>query len=295
MSSEVTSDNVGNGNVGATGGTTGGTAPWYGTNIDAVDLGHLQNRGWDKLDASAAAIAAAKAHREAEKLIGARVNGYTGKYEDLLVFPKDAADTEGWNRFNARAGVPTDAKEYDFSNVKFSDGTELDAKFTDPLRAALQKAHVSKADAAEVVKAIVSTVEADEKSSAETQQLDLEQEREKLRINWGSNVEPNLIVARNTAQTLGIAPEAVDALEKQIGYAAVMEMFRSIGQRIGEDSFVKSTTPGVNTPMTLEQAQAEMDTLMNDATFYTKLQAGDASAKKQFDNLTRMISAGRSR
>jgi hypothetical protein len=34
-------------------------------------LGYLQNRGWDKVDAKTAAINAGKAHREAEKLIGA--------------------------------------------------------------------------------------------------------------------------------------------------------------------------------------------------------------------------------
>lgn len=286
MADENASGAAGNGATGGTPGATGGTAPWYGTNIDATDLSHLQNRGWDKLDAPAAAIAAAKAHREAEKLIG-------GRPEDLLKMPKDASDTEGWTRFNARVGVPADPKEYDFSAVKFSDGTELDAKVTDAIRGALQKAHVSKADAPEVVKALVSVVEGDEKAEAEAQKEALRLEHEKLRINWGSNVEPNLVVARNAANTLKIDPAAVAALEKQIGYAAVMEMFREIGTRIGEDSFVKSTTPGVNTPMTLEQAETELASLNNDTAFYAKLQAGDANARKQFDNLTRLVSAGR--
>ena len=111
-------------------GATGGNPPWYGTNADPVLVGHLQNRGWDKLEPTSAALAAAKAHSEAEKLIG-------GRAEDRVVWPKDAADAEGWNRVNGRLGVPSDTKEYDFSSVKFADGSPVDDEFANVLRAEL--------------------------------------------------------------------------------------------------------------------------------------------------------------
>lgn len=263
-------------------------APWYGTTADPAFVGHLQNRGWDKLEPSAAAVAAATAHREAEKLIG-------GRAEDRVVWPKDATDAEGWNRVHGKLGVPTDTKEYDFSNVKFADGSAIDDEFANTLRTELQKAHVSKTDAPAFVKALVAIVEKQEGADTLDTQTNLTQEREKLRINWGANVDNFLTVARNTALALNVKPEAVDALEKSVGYAAVMEMFLSVGQKIGEDQFVLSNNGngGQPRPMTYEQAQFELEALMKDATFYTKLQSGDNAAKKQFDNLTRLVSAGR--
>lgn len=288
MTEVVASGGTGNGQTGGT--PPAGGTPWYGANNEPDFVGHLQNRGWDKLEPAQAAIAAAKAHREAEKLIG-------GRAEDRVVWPKDATDAEGWNRVHSRLGVPTDLKEYDFSAVKFSDGTEIDDEFATALRTELQKAHVSKADAPSFVKALVSIVEKQESAATQEAEANLTQEREKLRINWGANVDNFLTVARNTAQTLGVTPEQVDALEKGIGYAAVMEMFRNIGQKIGEDQFVISNNGGGGKPqpMTYEQAEFRLNELTNDATFYAKLSAGDVAAKKEFDNLTRLVAAGRSK
>ena len=246
-----------------------GATPWYGASADPAFVGHLQNRGWDKLEPSAAAIAAATAHREAEKLIG-------GRAEDRLVMPKDAGDAEGWDRFNARIGVPKDVKEYDFSGVKFADGDPVGEEFATTMREVLQKAHVSKADAPEVVKAVVQYLEKSEAADAASQAEQLAAQRDVLRINWGANVDNFLTVARNTANTLGVTPEQVDALEKSIGYAAVMEMFRNIGSKIGEDAFITSNNGGGKpVPMTYEQAEHELGQLINDKTFYDKLQAGD--------------------
>ncbi len=278
--------------VAATGGTgtTGGTAPWYGTNADPALVGHLQNRGWDKLEPTSAALAAAKAHSEAEKLIG-------GRAEDRVVWPKDAADAEGWNRVNGRLGVPSDLKEYDFSSVKFSDGSAVDDEFANTLRAELKKAHVSKADAPAFTKALVSLVEKQEGASQAEYQAKLETEKEALRISWGANTQNFLTVARNTAATLGVTPEEVDGLEKLVGYNRTMQMFLKIGQLTGEDTFVNSNggNGGQPRPMTYEQAEFELNALMTDAGFYGKLQSGDTAAKKQFDNLTRLVSAGRGR
>lgn len=272
----------------APGNTTAAPA-WYSA-ASPDQIGHLQNRGWDKLDPAAAALAAAQAHREAEKLIGGRV-------EDRLVMPKDAGDTEGWDRFNARVGVPKDLKEYDFSGVKFADGSPIDDNFANAIRAELQKAHVSKADAPSFVKALVSLVEGDEAKETQEYQAKLDAERESLRISWGPNTTNFLTVARNTAATLGVTPEEVDALEKQVGYSRVMQMFLKIGQMTGEDQFVTNNNGGGGKPqpMTYEQAEFELNQLMSDATFYAKLQSGDTASKKQFDNLTRLVSAGRSR
>src|SRR5258708_6406048 len=95
--------------------------PWH-DGLAAEDVGYFQNRGWDKVDAKTAAINAAKAHREAEKLIGAPA-------DKIIRLPNDPNDAEAWRQVRLRLGAPKDAKEYDFSTVKFADGTDLDEPF----------------------------------------------------------------------------------------------------------------------------------------------------------------------
>jgi hypothetical protein len=50
-------------------GSTGTTDAWH-TGLDSELIGHATNRGWDKLDGKAAAQAALKAHRDAERHLG---------------------------------------------------------------------------------------------------------------------------------------------------------------------------------------------------------------------------------
>src|SRR5690348_6393637 len=50
-----------------------GTKVWF-DGADAETVGHIQNRGLDKLPANEAALAAIKAHREAEKHLGVRAD-----------------------------------------------------------------------------------------------------------------------------------------------------------------------------------------------------------------------------
>jgi hypothetical protein len=94
-----------------------GDKPWY-DGAGAEDVGYFQNRGWDKVDAKTAAINAAKAHREAEKLIGAPA-------AELVRLPKDPNDAAGWAAVRSRLGVPADEKGYNFADVKHADGSAL--------------------------------------------------------------------------------------------------------------------------------------------------------------------------
>src|SRR5881394_756652 len=65
---------------------------------------------------------------DAEKLVGVPA-------DQVLRVPKDAADEKGWNAVWSRLGKPTDAKGYDFSDIKFADGTAPDATFVETMRA----------------------------------------------------------------------------------------------------------------------------------------------------------------
>jgi hypothetical protein len=244
--------------------------------------GYLQNRGWDKTDARAAALGAIKAHREAERLIGAPA-------DKMVRLPKDAADEPAWNELRTKLGVPADPKEYDFSSVKFTDGSALDAEFTSKMSAALREANVSKDRAPVVAKAMIEFMEKADGAMEADKAAAVAQEKDALRANWGNNFNANLIVAQNAAKTLGLDPEAIAALEGGIGYAKVMEMMRNIGARMGEDAFVSTRAPGGTGPMSADQASATMAERKADKVWVGKLMAGDSATRREFDTLSRMM------
>lgn len=265
------------------------TPPWFDAIIpkdatgvpDKGTMEYFTARGYDKVDAPTAAKMAMEAHRAAEKLIGAPAN-------DIIKVPKDVTDVEAWTRFNERLGVPKEAKEYDFSSLKPTTG-DLDAKLVESLGPALQKAHVSKADAPVVLKAVLDHVNGMKTVDTAAAETALANERESLKISWGANGPQNTTIARNTAKALGIDQAAVDLLEKQVGYSKVMNMFLQIGLKTGEDKLVLNQLPGDPGYADEAAAQATLDAKMRDTDWAAKFQAGDAQATKEFNNLTTLI------
>lgn len=278
------------GDTGAAAAAAAGAKPWYdGLVPNGADgkpnseiIGHIQNRyPSDKFDAGKTAIAAIQAHREAEKLIGAPAN-------ELVRWPKDATDQAGWSAVGAKLGVPAEAKDYDFSSVKFADGSALDDDFISALAPALKDARVAKDVAPAVVKAVVNFMEKAETADTAANEAALNVERDALKINWGSNLTPNLLIAKNAAAALGVTPDQVAALEKVVGYAKVMEMFRNIGARIGEDKFVANPAPGGSGVMSQDQATATLSERMADSAWAKKLNDGDPTTLREFHNLTQI-------
>lgn len=258
------------------------TPPAWHTGLDAETLGHIQNRGWDKLEAPAATTAAVKAFREAEKMIGAPPS-------EMVRLPKDASDTAGWNAVHQRLGRPLEAKGYDFSSIKHVDGKELDTAFVDAFRASAFEAGLSSAAANRTLAAVVKQMDSTATAKGVEREAALAVERDNLRKSWGSNYEANLFVAKRAAEALGYSPEVIEALEniKGVGYAKVMEMFRDIGAKIGEDKIVR--VDGQNTPMTREAAMARKADLMKDKAWTDRYMAGGAPEMREMQALIKLI------
>lgn len=251
--------------------------------------GYMTSRGWDKTDARTAALGAIKAAREAQKFVGAPP-------DKIIRLPKDEADEAGWNDLRSKLGVPADPKEYDFSGVKRADGSELDADLATALRTSLREANVAKDRAPAIAKAVADQLDKAHKTSADEYAAAVAQAKDALKANWGNNYNANMIVAQNAAKALGIDPEknpadrtALNALEAAFGYDRVMELFRNVGSRIGEDKFVVSTAPGAAGVMSSDQARASLAERKADKAWVDKLMKGDTATKREFDNLTRMI------
>lgn len=261
--------------------TTTTEAPWF-QGADPETVGYFQNRGLDKKTAAEAAIAAAKAHREAEKFVGAPA-------DQLLRVPKDAADAAGWDAVWSKLGVPKDAKAYDFSSVKRADGQAADPAFQEKMREWALSNKLTPNAALSLAQEFVKFQDGTAAGQSAELTAKLALEKDTLAKNWGTNFEANKFVASQAAKALGIDPETVVALEKTVGYAKVMEMFRTIGTKIGEDKFVLGGQQAGNGIMSRDQAMARKSELKNDKAFVSRFLAGDREAVAQMGALDRLI------
>lgn len=260
---------------------TSGAKPWYDGH-DAELIGHYQNKGWDKLTPAEAAREAARAHREAERFVGVPA-------DQVVRLPKDASDTEGLNALQLRLGRPQAKDGYDLSGVKFSDGSDLDNGFADTFKDLAFRAGLSNDRAVEVAQGFAKFLEGQDAAETAERTARLETDRAELKKNWGSNYDAMMLVAKNAAAKLGVTPEGINALEGQIGYKAVMEMFANVGSKIGEDKFVNSINPNAPGVMTREQAVARKAELMNDTAWTKRYLDGDTSANRELQALLTII------
>ena len=259
--------------------TTGTEKPWFDT-FDAETKGYLQNKGLDKKTALEAVVEISKFHREAEKFVGAPAN-------ELLRLPKDPNAPE-WKGVYERLGKPKEATEYDFASVKRAGDKPLDQALTDTLRQAAFDSNMSKEAATRLAANVVKHLDGVESATAADKAAALATEKKSLNDNWGVNAAANMVVAKAAAAALGVSPEAVAALESVVGYSKIMEMFRTIGTKIGEDRFVQSSG-GQGNVMTRDQAVAEKNALKADKNWVTRYINGGVEEKKKMDALDRII------
>jgi hypothetical protein len=259
--------------------------PWYDgvAGVDQEIVGHWQNRGWDKKSAAEVALEATKAWKGAERLVGVPA-------DQVLRVPKEVSDEAGWKAVWSRLGKPAEAKEYDFSAIKFSDGTPLDDAFAESARQWAFKFNLPKDAATGITQEFAKFLDTAETSEKTEREAKLVEQKASLKKNWGANEAANMFVAQRAATALGVAPETVAALESVVGYDKIMEMFRSIGEKIGEDKFVRSDAPGgKGGPMTVEQATAKRADLMSDPVWVKAYQAGDKTKLREMMALQSII------
>lgn len=271
------------------GGGNNGT-PWFKADafkglVDDHTIGYWQNRYPDKLnDPAQLALATSKAHREAEAKLG------IPSHEVLRVPSKP--DDAGWANVWERLGVPKDAKDYTF---KGADGKDLEGATADTLREIATKGKLTKEAAQAVAEGVLKLQSKDAETAKTIADGKIAEERTKLQTNWGNNFAANKFIAGQAvaklAEKIG-APElaqAMEALEKQIGYGPVMEMFRVIGVSMGESKFVNSDGKPDGGIMSVEQAKSKREELKRDQGFVKRWNSGDVSARSEMAALDRII------
>src|SRR5665213_2561006 len=259
--------------------TDAGSTSW----VPATDpdfAGYAQSKGWDKLSAPEAAAAAVKSYREAEKKYGAPA-------EELVRFPKDPVAPE-WNGVFERLGKPKDAKEYDFASVKRADGTALNDGLADKLRASAFKLNLTKDAATGIASTVAAFLDGTDATALAEKTAGVATSKAALIKNWGSNFPANQVIAQGAVRALGLEPDTVSKLEGVVGYEKIMEMFRVIGTKIGEDRFIHSGGSH-QAVMTRDEAQARITSLKADTDWTTKYLAGGVDQRKEMDALVRIV------
>lgn len=266
----------------ATNTTTAVAADAWMNSLDDETKGYLQNKGLAQKPVSDVITSISKFHREAEKLIGAPAT-------DLIRLPKDPAAPE-WSQVYKRLGALNSPEEYKLDGVKHAGDKPISEGLANTLRKAAHGAHLSNDAANAIARDVVAHLDSQEANRAADEATKTATERTALKSNWGANEAANMITARAAANALGVAPEAVTALEKVVGYAKVMEMFRQIGSKIGEDRFVQSRGGTQGTAMSKEQATDEITNLKNDQVWVKKYLAGGMEEKRKLEALQRIVS-----
>jgi hypothetical protein len=267
------------GGAGGAAGAGAGATAWH-TGVDPAVLGFWQNKGLPLDNPKDFGVKFTELYQGAEKFIGAPP-------DQIVKMPKADAKPEEITAFRQRIGMPADPKDYDFGEVK-------DAALTDALRPIFHANGVTKDAAAAVARDLVKHLDSMKTAQASIDAGKLAEQRMTLERNWGgkdsATYQFNHLQAMEGARRLGISPEAVKALESQIGYASVMDAMRKIGGARSEDIFVQQPAGGLPGAVTTrEGAIARKDELMRNPGWAKRFTAGDAEAKREYDNLNRMI------
>ena len=231
-----------------------------------------------------------KFYREVERHVGAPP-------EELIRVPKSNAAPADISAYWQRIGVPAEAKDYDLSTVKFTDGKELDPAFAEVVRNALHAGRVPKDRAAEVAMPLVKHAEANDAAELAERTRITKEQQDLLDKNWGVNKAYNLAVAERALVELGKvsglteeqARQGWDALSKVggIGASYAMEMLRNFAARTGEAAFVPAQPgqAGNNQGMSQAQALAQIESLKKDRGFYKQLMEKNVEATNRWSDL----------
>lgn len=270
------------GSVNTTGNVS--TTSWFDS-FEPEVKGHIQNRGWDKLDPAAAAQAAVKSYREAEAKLGI-------PQDRVLKFPKDVDDVESWKALYTRLGVPDDKADYKLGELKFGAGETLNESFVNLMQDTASSAKLTPQQATAVTTAFMKFLDESDAAEETSVRNAAIQEGERLKASWGQNFDINNLIVNRVAGQMGIESEVLKTFSGVVGGEKVMEALLKIGKASGEARFI---TDGGNPNQILsaDQAHARRAELMReisaDPTKARNYSTGVGPERKEMNDLLQII------
>ncbi len=231
------------------------TASWYEKIGDPAITELVTTKGWNK-DLAEVGPNIVKSYAHLEKLMGAEKAGRTVEIPDF-----EKGDEASIKAFNTRMGVPEDPSKYD---LKLPAGGVADTEFSNAMAGVMHKAGVPARQATMLAAAYQEFEASRNAANTIAEQQRYEQEDKGLKTEWGAAYDNKMSLASAAAKSLGVKPEALDALQKVAGYGQVMKMFADIASKVGEDNFVTGERTETNGKMTPAEASVAMKALMAD-------------------------------
>lgn len=257
---------------------SGELAPWIGELPEELQA-IAKNKDWKSpLDAVAS-------YQSLEKIMGAEKAG-----RPVIVLPEDEKDEAGWGKVFEQLGRPKEASEYGLDKL---DGADPD--FAKWAADTFHTAGVSGKQAAAIAEKWqayqAELVKQEDDQFAQTSKSDMEA----LKKEWGGDFDGKVELARRLVQNIGAGREDLGAdlasIERVMGTRKFMTFFADLGAKLGEDQLPGTRERGGNLGGS-KSALAEIETLKTDKDFNRKMQAGDATAKKRWDDLHQQAYGG---
>ena len=210
-----------------------------------------------------------------EKLTGAGI-------DRLVQIPKDSTP-EAWNAVYDKLGRPAKADLYTLPVPEGDKG-----EFAGVAKTWFHEAGLNQSQAEKVAGKWNEFQAAQAKAAADADAAKSAEQAATLAKEWGAATDQNKGIAKQAATALGVTGDQIDALQKVMGYDAVMKFFHAIGSKTGEGEFLNGGNTATNGVMTPAQAAAEIKMLRNDAGFTSRYLKGDVEARQKMEHLHKM-------
>lgn len=199
---------------------------------------------------------------------------------DKLIRLPDENNADEVNAFYNKLGRPEKAEDYKF---EIADGQ--DDSIAKAIAPELFKAGLSQKQAA----AIYKTLEAAKIEQTKAAEAAAVKAEEDLKSEWGTNYDNNLKAAQQAAKIAGVTAEQIEALQKATDYKTVMNMFKNLASKFGEDA-LRGAGDNKQTRFTLtpQQAREKIEQLKTNKDWVQKISSGDKAALQEYDELTKL-------
>lgn len=247
---------------------TGGAATEYHTTFEG-DLGeYIKTKGFKD------AASLGNGYRELEKLVGVK--------DRLVQLPADDKP-ESWAPVFERLGRPKDPSAYGLDKIEGAD-----PEFAKVASEMLHQSDILPSQAKKLAPLWDKYVKDKLQGQSDAEAVAFKAEQTKLKEAWGEKHDERFNNAKVAAKALGMTADQVEALEKQVGFSAVMQHFDrlhsdyGIGKEAGFPGGKGGSPTGANG---VDQAKQQIETLKNDPAFGKRLQEKEPTALAQWDNL----------
>lgn len=193
---------------------------WEGFSED--DKKYIGDKGWK------ASSDMLKSYRELEKSYGTKIS-----------IPKDE-DTEGWNKLYNKLGRPESADKYEI---------EADENIKAQVQQAFFDAGLSARQSKEIVDWFNKTAATQKEMADKLIEEQSNKERDEVFAEWGESKDKNAQLMERGAKLLSENEEDWSKVELALGTKKFMQVMKTLGEAISEDTLPTESKGKSKTPM----------------------------------------------